>query len=247
MKISVALIVFNEGDTLQDTLVRGYAALESTGLDFELWVFDNCSSDNTPQVMELLLPKLPRLRFHRQPSNLGYAGSSATTWSVPQADYYSIVDGDGQYDLSDVKKAFAVLLDGNHDIVFGYRVKREDPFSRVVMSKIFNWVSRFLLRSPLNDMNCGFRIMTAATAKKINITHKLNFVGPEIYTRSIQNRLRCVEVKVQHFPRRGGVSVYSTPMKTLRSVIQMLKYLLILRNDLKTASKKLEQAEMPRV
>lgn len=247
MSISVALVVFNEGDTLGNTITRGYAALEKTGLDFELWVFDNCSTDNTVELMNSLLPQLPRLRFHRQPRNLGYAGSSATTWSVPEADYLSLVDGDGQYDLTDVKKAFDILIQEQSDIVFGYRVKRQDPFSRVLMSKVFNWISRFLLRSPLHDMNCGFRIMTSAAAKKIHIQHKLNFVGPEVYARSVQNNLKFSEVKVQHFPRRGGVSVYSTPMKTLQSVIKMIQYLLILRRDLDdVADEKSSVVEVPR-
>ena len=72
-KISVALLIYNEGQTIVETIKKGYQDLSGLGIDFELWIIDNHSSDNTEKDVRALLPTMERLRYQRHPFNLGYS------------------------------------------------------------------------------------------------------------------------------------------------------------------------------
>ncbi len=226
MKVIVSLLSYNEAESIGQTVSEGYQILEKTGLDFELWVFDNHSSDSTPQIMSELQKTLPRLRSYRQSQNVGYAGSTLSSMKVPVGDIYVTLDGDGQFSLADVPKMIVPLSHG-FDIVVGWRVQRNDPWDRLIMNWGFNFVSKLILNCKIHDLNCGYRAINKKAANLITVAYKEKFVGPEIFARAIQNGLRVTQTPVAHFERRAGVSVYSGDK--LASVLRMLGYLFKLR------------------
>jgi len=111
-KISVSLLVFNEKHNLEKTIIKAYKELEKLYLEFELWVFDNCSNDGTDVLVNSLLKKYKNLRYYKQEKNFGYAINCQTALKLPVSDYKFVIDGDGQYDLEDVKECIEILDSG---------------------------------------------------------------------------------------------------------------------------------------
>lgn len=230
MKISVSLLAYNEGQSIETTIRKSYQTLSQLGLDFELWIMDNHSTDNTEQLMSQLMPNFPRLKHYRQKENIGYAMNSLSSFKVPNADIYVTLDGDGQFSVSDIPKMIEKIKQG-YDLVVGWRVNRNDPIDRLIINKVFNKITQFILKNNLHDLNCGFRALSKKAAQCVEVRYKEKFVGPEVYARVCQYKLKTAEVEVAHFERIAGVSVFAG--NKIASIINMLKYLWKLRQEVK--------------
>ena len=231
-KISVSLLVFNEKHNLEKTIIKAYKELEKLYLEFELWIFDNCSNDGTDVLVNSLLKKYKNLRYYKQEKNFGYAINFQTALKLPVSDYKFVIDGDGQYDLEDVKECIEIL-DSGYDILVGIRMPRKDPKIRIFMSLVLKFLSKIILGSNLEDINVGFRCMTKEAANKINLKYKYNFAGPEIFALSVMKKLKIAEKIIKHHPREGGRSELSGIKNLTYNSLIMVKYMLDLKNDIK--------------
>ena len=231
-KISVSLLVFNEKHNLEKTIIKAYKELEKLYLEFELWIFDNCSNDGTDVLVNSLLKKYKNLRYYKQEKNFGYAINCQTALKLPVSDYKFVIDGDGQYDLEDVKECIEIL-DSGYDILMGIRKPRKDPKFRIFMTLVLKFLSKIILGSNLEDINVGFRCMTKEAANKINLKYKYNFAGPEIFALSVMKKLKIAEKLIKHHPREGGRSELSGIKNLTYNSLLMVKYMIDLKNDIK--------------
>lgn len=233
-KISVSLLVFNEKHSLEKTIIKAYKELEKLYLEFELWIFDNCSNDGTDVLVNSLLKKYKNLRYYKQEKNFGYAINCQTALKLPVSDYKFVIDGDGQYDLEDVKECIEIL-DSGYDILMGIRKPRKDPKIRIFMTLVLKFLSKIILGSNLEDINVGFRCMTKEAANKIDLKYKYNFAGPEIFTLSVMKKLKIAEKIIKHHPREGGRSELSGIKNLTYNSLLMVKYMIDLKNDIKNS------------
>ena len=231
-KISVSLLVFNEKHNLEKTIIKAYKELEKLYLEFELWIFDNCSNDGTDVLVNSLLKKYKNFRYYKQEKNFGYAINFQTALKLPVSNYKFVIDGDGQYDLEDVKECIEIL-DSGYDILVGIRKPRKDPKIRIFMTLVLKFLSKIILGSNLEDINVGFRCMTKEAANKINLKYKYNFAGPEIFALSVMKKLKIAEKIIKHHPREGGRSELSGIKNLTYNSLIMVKYMLDLKNDIK--------------
>ena len=230
--LSVALLVFNERDNLQKTIIKAYESLNKISDNFELWIFDNNSDDGSQEIVEKLINKFKFLKLYRQQKNVGYAQNFYSAIKIPQAEYKFVVDGDGQYDISDIEKSLE-KLNKDSEVIVGIRKPRRDPFVRILMSFFLSIFSRLILGSKLQDINCGFRGMTKNAEQLIKISYNYNFVGPEVFVLSKNHNLNLTEIKINHYERLGGKSYFTGFIKTIMSCLLMIKYLFQLKKSLK--------------
>ena len=228
----MSLLVFNEKHNLEKTIIKAYKELEKLYLEFELWIFDNCSNDGTDVLVNSLLKKYKNLRYYKQEKNFGYAINFQTALKLPVSNYKFVIDGDGQYDLEDVKECIEIL-DSGYDILVGIRKPRKDPKIRIFMTLVLKFLSKIILGSNLEDINVGFRCMTKEAANKINLKYKYNFAGPEIFALSVMKKLKIAEKLIKHHPREGGRSELSGIKNLTYNSLLMVKYMIDLKNDIK--------------
>ena len=231
-KISVSLLVFNERHNLEKTIERAYKELERSSLNYELWIFDNNSTDGTDELIHGLLKKYNNLKYYKQKENLGYAGNFQIALKVPESDYKFIIDGDGQYDLGNIEECIETLNQG-YDILIGIRKPRKDSIIRVFMSFILKILSKIILKSYLQDINAGYRCITRKAAEQIDIKYKYNFVNPEIFTIASIKKMRIAEKIIKHHPREGGRSELSGIKNLTYNSLRMIKYMIDLRSEIK--------------
>jgi len=231
-KVTVSLLVYNEKHNLEETISKAYKNLEKLNLKFELWIFDNKSNDGTEFLVNSLLKKYDNLKYFQQNKNLGYSGNLQAALKIPISDYKFVIDGDGQYDLEDVKE-FIEIVDKGNDIVFGIRKIRKDPKIRIFMTLVLKFLSKIILNSNLKDINVGFRCMTKEAADIIKLKYNYNFANPEIYALSIIHNLKIAEKNIIHHARKGGRSELSGVKNLIFNSLLMIKYMFNLRNDIK--------------
>ncbi|HEX7253397.1 MAG TPA: hypothetical protein VF376_10990, partial [Thermoanaerobaculia bacterium] len=73
-------------------------------------------------------------------------------------------------------------------------------------------------------------------ARRIEIKHRINFVGDEIYARCRIAGWKVSEVVVRHFPREAGQSIHR-PWKMLGTISRVIRYLFDLREEISRSEK----------
>jgi glycosyltransferase involved in cell wall biosynthesis len=235
-RLGVAFLAYNEQELIAKTVEEAVTALSAVpGLDWRILVVDDGSRDRTGEIADELARKDPRILVHHHDGNKGYAVATETALRNTPGEVVMVVDGDGQHTMADAP-IFLEEIQKGADVVFGWKKQRHDPFARLVLSKGLNTFSAWLLGSPLHDINGGCRAFRRDVARRIEIKHRINFVGDEIYARCRIAGWKVAEVVVRHFPREAGQSIHR-PWKMLGTIRRVIRYLFDLREEMRRAER----------
>ena len=93
--LSLCLATYNRARYLDRYLSHHLGALDAAGIDYELVVSDNCSTDETPEILARYAAANPRMRVTRQPRNVGAYPNILTTLHQARGEIVvSIADDD---------------------------------------------------------------------------------------------------------------------------------------------------------
>ena len=93
--LSLCLATYNRARYLDRYLTHHLTALDEAGVDYELIVSDNCSTDETPEILARWAARHPAMRVSRQPRNLGaYPNILSTLHAARGEVVVSIADDD---------------------------------------------------------------------------------------------------------------------------------------------------------
>ena len=93
--LSLCLATYNRARYLDRYLTHHLGALDAAGVDYELVVSDNCSADETPEILARYASRRPRMRVTRQPRNVGVYPNILTTLHQARGEVVvSIADDD---------------------------------------------------------------------------------------------------------------------------------------------------------
>jgi glycosyltransferase involved in cell wall biosynthesis len=90
-KVSVCIPVYNRPDFIGEAIE---SALAQTHEDYELIITDNCSTDETPDIIEKYVRQDSRIIFHRNKCNLGVAGNLNQAILLSQGEYIKFIFSD---------------------------------------------------------------------------------------------------------------------------------------------------------
>lgn len=152
MKLSLIIPCYNEAANLPLLLDR-CASLRDA--DIEVILVDNGSTDNSPQVLQDLLPSYPHCRSVRVPVNQGYGFGILSGLEAATGDLLAWTHADMQTDPKDVLRGLAIFkqhIDSDINIyVKGQRIKR--PLADVIFTVGMSIFETLLLRTRLWDIN----------------------------------------------------------------------------------------------
>jgi hypothetical protein len=90
-KVSVCIPTYNHAQFIGAAIE---SVLKQTFQDFEIIVTDNASQDNTAEVVECYASHDPRIRYVRNPSNLGMVGNWNLCLSLATGEYLQLLCSD---------------------------------------------------------------------------------------------------------------------------------------------------------
>lgn len=108
-KVSVCIPVYNRADIVCDAIE---SVLEQTFTDFELIVTDNCSTDNTAEVVKKYAATDDRIKYHKNKSNLGVISNLNQGLILAKGEYIKFLLSDDKF-APRCLELFADVLD-NH-------------------------------------------------------------------------------------------------------------------------------------
>lgn len=159
--MSVVIPTRNEEDTIASTVEHLYVELRLNGVEHEIVVIDDGSTDSTSAVVSALQPRIPTLTLLRNPGENGYGRAVVFGLDQAHGDGLVVMMADESDDCRDVVRYWRLLNEG-WDAVFGSRFMRgggvfDYPFHKLVLNRIANWLLRFMFNVPFTDFTNAFK------------------------------------------------------------------------------------------
>jgi glycosyltransferase involved in cell wall biosynthesis len=234
VRLGVGFLAYNEEELIAKTVAEAVSSLSAIpNLTWHVVVVNDGSRDRTGEIAEALAQKDPRVSVVHHDGNKGYAVATETALRNVPGEVVMVVDGDGQHTMADAPR-FLEAIDGGADVVFCWKKIRHDPLGRLILSRGLRVLSHWILGSPLHDINAGCRAFRSGVARRLEIKHRINFVGDEIFARCRIAGWKVAEVVVNHFPREAGQSIHR-PWKMLGTIRLVMRYLFELREEIARA------------
>ena len=217
MKVLVIIPAYNESENIETVISN----IENCGYDVDYLVVNDCSTDNTKEILEKC-----HANYLNLPVNLGIGGAVQSGYLYADMNDYDIaiqIDGDGQHDPKYIEKLIQPILDGKADMTIGSRFIDKEGFQSSKLRRAgINFLSsliHLMCGKKIYDVTSGFR----ATNKKL--THLFaneyaqDYPEPEAIITSVMYGANVCEVPVIMHERIGGES----SIKSFKSIYYMIK------------------------
>ena len=161
LKLSVVMPAQNEEGSVGKTVEGVADALEREGIDYEVVVVNDDSTDSTEAVVAALGEQNPRIRVHRSHNERGFGNAIRAGLDVFTGDAVAIVMADASDNPNDLIHYYRVLEQG-YDCAFGSRfvpgAKVYDyPRLKYLINRLANQFIRVLFRHRYNDTTNAFK------------------------------------------------------------------------------------------
>lgn len=204
--ISFAVPCYNERDNLVPLLEAVTAEAGRLDLDYEIVVTDDCSSDGSWELLKSLVGRYPRLRVQRLEVNSGESAASFAAIRAARGAIIMTLDADLQNDPRDLPR-FLEAMEGA-DCVCGNRRAsrgRSDSWAKNVISRVSNRIRSRVLRDPITDAGCTFRMFRRECVADIPFFRGVHRFLPILLD---LRGFRVVEIPVTNHSRLSGSSHY---------------------------------------
>jgi dolichol-phosphate mannosyltransferase len=161
VNLSVVIPAHDEAEVVEPTLRALIEQLGPEGIDYEIIVVDDASSDGTADVVRRVAEEEPRVRVVRNEAPHGFGFAVRKGLEAFRGDAVAIVMADGSDDPRDVVLYYRVLEAG-YDCAFGSRFMpgahaHGYPKLKLLMNRIVNAGIRMLFRHGYNDTTNAFK------------------------------------------------------------------------------------------
>jgi dolichol-phosphate mannosyltransferase len=202
--ISVVVPVHNEERSVALLLDELRSALEPLDREWEVVFVDDGSTDGSFGALTRLHAANENVHVVRLRRNFGKAAALAAGFEEASGELIVTIDGDLQDDPAEIPRLLAKLDEG-FDLVSGWKARRRDPWSRRLLSRIFNAATSRLSGLRLHDMNCGLKAYRAEVVRGLSLYGELHRFLPVL---AHHRGFRIAELPVNHRPREHGRSRY---------------------------------------
>jgi glycosyltransferase involved in cell wall biosynthesis len=206
--LSLVASAYNEVESLPHLLaaIDGVLpTLTARGLDVDMIVVDDGSTDSTPTLLREATAARPWLRVLRLVRNFGQTAAMQAGFEAARGQVVIALDADMQNDPADLP-ALLDKLDEGYDVVSGWRRHRQDrALSRRLPSWAANWLISRVTGVRLHDYGCTLKAYRREVLEGIRLYGEMHRFIP---IHAAQRGARLTEMVVDHHPRRFGRTKY---------------------------------------
>ena len=161
MRLSVVIPAHNEFGSIETVITEVSTVLEREGIDHEILVIDDASTDGTAAAVERMGADNPRIRCFRSHYSGGFGLTVRAGLDRFEGDAVAIMMADRSDDPEDLVRYHRLLEDG-YDCAFGSRFVHGSrlygyPRLKLVLNRLANWAIRLLFRHGYNDTTNAFK------------------------------------------------------------------------------------------
>jgi glycosyltransferase involved in cell wall biosynthesis len=202
--LSIVVPLYNEEESVEKLILSILEVGARFDFKYEIILVDDGSTDKTWQIIEQLEHSIPHLKGVKLRRNYGQTNALVAGFDNSSGEIIATLDGDLQNDPSDIPELLKKLEEG-YDIVSGWRKNRKDHFSRVLLSRVANYIISATTGLHLKDYGCALKVYRAECIKSIEAYGEMHRFFPAF---SSMTGARVLEIPVKHHPRKYGKSKY---------------------------------------
>ena len=207
---------YNERDNLAPLLAEIRAALDGTGLRYEVIIVDDGSTDGSFDALKGLRQQYPALHILAFERNAGQTAAFAAGFQAARAPVVVTLDADLQNDPADIPRLVDTLRSTGATAVAGYRATRRDTAWKRLQSRIANGVRNRLNGEVIRDTGCSLKAFRTDALRTLPLFAGMHRFLPTLI--KMQGG-RVTEIPVGHRPRKHGVTKYGMWNRVWRSLM----------------------------
>lgn len=224
--VSVVIPVLNEQESLPELARRIREVSAASGLSVEILFIDDGSNDGSWPVIEQLAQSHPDIKGIKFRRNYGKSAALNVGFEAARGDVVITMDADLQDDPGEIPELHRMITGGGYDLVSGWKRRRQDPLSKRIPSRFFNWVTRVMSGIKLHDFNCGLKAYRSEVVKTIEVYGEMHRYIPVIAKQGGFTKIG--EKIVVHHKRIHGRSKYGWE-RFLRGFLDLMTVLFVTR------------------
>jgi glycosyltransferase involved in cell wall biosynthesis len=226
-EVSVVMPCLNEADTIGLCVDKAVRALREAGIDGEVIIADNGSTDGSQQIAEQRGARVVPV------ADRGYGSALMGGIAAARGRFVIMGDADDSYDFLETPRFIAKLREG-YDLVQGCRLpsgggtveKDAMPFlHRWWGNPMFSLLARWWFRAPIHDVYCGLRGFRKDFQQRLNQRCTGMEFATEMIIKSTFARGRIAEVPVTLWP--DGRRAHAPHLRTFRDGWRTLRFFLL--------------------
>jgi glycosyltransferase involved in cell wall biosynthesis len=156
VELTVVMPCLNEAETVATCVRKAIGFLTESGIDGEVLIADNGSTDGSQQLAEAEGARVVQVK------DKGYGNALMGGITAARGQYVIMGDSDDSYDFTNLMPFVEELRKGA-DLVMGNRFKggiadgAMPPLHRYLGNPVLSFVGRLFFRSKIGDFHCGLR------------------------------------------------------------------------------------------
>ncbi|MBA2474480.1 MAG: glycosyltransferase family 2 protein [Actinobacteria bacterium] len=224
MRVSFIVPAYNEAGTILEVLER----VEGLGLDTQIVVVDDGSTDGTADIVEEWRQGRNGIVLVRK-ANGGKGSAIRAAVSAIDGDIVVIQDADMEYDPADVPSLIEPIERGVADVVYGSRLSGGRPqraylFWHLVGNRFLTLTTNVLFNTTLSDMETGYKAFRVEVFRSLKLRQDDFAIEPEITGQICKRNLRVYELPIAYYGRtyaEGKKITWRDGFKALRVLVQV--------------------------
>lgn len=229
-KLSIIIPVYNEQKTIGEVIAIIQALELAQGIDKQLIVVNDCSTDNSVEEIKKALENCPVDHlFINHEQNTGKGGAIHSGIKSAIGDYTIIQDADLELNPAEINHLLQKVLNKEADVVYGSRFVHTGFTGGSRLSNMANSfltrLSNFVFRIKITDMETCYKLVPTEEFKSLNLVEKRFGFEPEITAKLAKNRsLKWAEVPISYSARTEEQGKKIGWKDGVRAVWCILKY-----------------------
>jgi glycosyltransferase involved in cell wall biosynthesis len=230
--LSIIVPAYNEGKTIEQVLDKIRNVTLVNGIEKELVIVNDCSTDDTETVVKNYIKAHPHsnISYHRHETNSGKGTAIHTGIRNATGQYIIVQDADLEYDPREYNILLQPVVDGFADVVYGSRFMGGNAhrilfFWHTIGNRILTFLSNMLTNLNLTDMETCYKLFDAEVLKNLQLKEKRFGFEPEVTAKvSKVQGIRIYEVGISYYGRTYAEGKKIKWMDGFRAIWCILKY-----------------------
>jgi glycosyltransferase involved in cell wall biosynthesis len=204
----IVMPAYNEEANIKKTIEEWYPVISDIGNNSKLVIVDDGSKDSTYARMKKLQLQYPELIPLTKP-NSGHGATCLYAYNYALekgAKYIFQTDSDGQTSPSE----FWPFWENRNksDFIIGMRTKRRDGFSRIIVTKVLQFIVWITCGVFVKDANTPFRLMKSDKLERLLSHIPCNFFlsNVAISVLAVWYKYKIMWIPITFKPRQGGIN-----------------------------------------
>lgn len=221
--VSFVIPMYNESKGIENTIKKLTMIASELSSDYEIVIANDGSSDESGKIIDRFVREDPRIKAVHLVKNTKFGGALWAGLKLAGKDIIIYTDSDLPIDFSDIREAL-LLLEGADAVTAYSKVKKGATLTRIIMSRVYNFLIQAFFKTNIKDINSGFKIYKKEVFENIELFSKSPFVDVEIFVKILRKGFKIAQYPIIFRNRPAGKSYISRPAVVLQTMLDMLRF-----------------------